>query len=164
MTFDVIDITQDEVDELTVIQQKLIRTAQQKKNSLKEKLEEELEELKLMISTNNVKNSTIYEQTAASLKADYESELAVLVEQLQYNLSIREPTTDDDTGDSGTDDTGYMVDYELTYIERYIMVRDYYLTIEDANERVALLQADTVAQDYLGTYYNVLFDYLNSLT
>lgn len=164
MIFDIVNITDDEVDLLTTVQKKLLRTAQQKKNEMVRKRDEQLFELKIMCNSNNVENSSIYRQTAAKIESNYQTELDILVEQLQFNMSLREPTNGDETGGSGSDDTGYIVDYELSYLERYIVVRDYYLAIEDPNERIALLQADTVAMEYLGTYYNVLFDYLMTLT
>ncbi|MGN0805806.1 MAG: hypothetical protein ACI4MC_02100 [Candidatus Coproplasma sp.] len=164
MIFDIVDITEDEVDLLTTVQKKLLRTAQQKKDEMVRKRDKQLYELKIMLNSNNVENSSIYRQTAAEIQNEYQTELDILVEQLQFNMSLREPTNGDETGDSGMDNSGYIVDYELSYLERYIEVRDYYLTIEDPNERIALLQADTVAQEYLGTYYSVLFDYLMTLT
>lgn len=164
MIFDIIDITDDEVELLTTVQKKLLRTAQQKKDEMVRKRDKELDELWLMLNANSVENSSIYAQASAQIESEYQTELEVLVEQLQFNMSLREPTSDGETGGSGSDDSGYMVDYELSYIERYISVRDYYLAIEDPNERLALLQSDTVAQEYLGTYYSVLFDYLKSLT
>ncbi|MGN0824239.1 MAG: hypothetical protein ACI4MB_04135 [Candidatus Coproplasma sp.] len=164
MIFDIVDITEDEVDLLTTVQKKLLRTAQQKKNEMVRKRDKQLFELKIMLNSNNMENSSIYSQMEAEIQKDYQTELDVLVEQLQFNMSLREPTSGDETGDSGMDNTGYVVDYELSYLERYISVRDYYLTIEDPNERIALLQADTVAQEYLGTYYSVLYDYLMTLT
>lgn len=164
MIFDIVDITDDEVDLLTTVQKKLLRTAQQKKNEMVRKRDKQLYELKIMLNSNNMENSSIYRQMEAEIQNDYQTELDILVEQLQFNMSLREPTNGGETGGSGTDNTGYIVDYELSYLERYISVRDYYLTIEDPNERIALLQADTVAQEYLGTYYSVLFDYLMTLT
>lgn len=164
MIFDIIDITEEEAELLTTVQKKLLRTAQQKKNEMVRKKEKQLAELKLIVSANNMQNSCVYAQEAEQIEDDYQTDLAILIEQLQFNMSLREPTSDGETGDSGNDDTGYIVDYELSYLERYISVRDYYLAIEDPNERIALLQADTVAQEYLGTYYSVLFDYLVTLT
>lgn len=164
MTFDIVDITDDEVDLLTTVQKKLLRTAQQKKNEMVRKKDEQLFELKIMVNSNNMENSSAYAQMAATIEEKYQTELDILVEQLQFNMSLREPTNGGETGGSGSDNTGYLVDYELSYLERYITVRDYYLSIEDPNERIALLQADEVAQDYLGTYYSVLFDYLITLT
>lgn len=164
MIFDIINITQDEVEQLTTIQQKLLRTAQQKKDEMVRNRDEQLFELKLMCNSTNMENSSVYRQTADKIQSDYQTELDILIEQLQFNMSLREPTNGDETGGSNVDNTGYIVDYELSYLERYIAVRDYYLLIEDPNERVALLQEDTIAMAYLGTYYSVLYDYLMTLT
>ncbi len=164
MTFDIIDITQDEVDLLTTVQKKLLRTAQQKKDEMVRKRDKQLAELRIMVNSNNMQNSSAYAQTSAQIYTDYQTELDVLIEQLNFNMSLKEPTNGDETGGSGSDNTGYIVDYELSYLERYIAVRDYYLAIEDPNERIALLQEDEVAKKYLNTYYSVLFDYLMTLT
>lgn len=164
MIFNIIDITEDELDHLTTIQKKLLRTAQQKKDEMDRKRDEQLFELKIMCNSNNVESSSIYRQTANKIQSDYQTELDVLIEQLQFNMSLREPTNGGETGGGDIDNTGYIVDYELSYLERYIAVRDYYLTIEDPNERIALLQQDKVAMEYLGTYYSVLFDYLYTFT
>ncbi len=164
MNFDIINITQDEADLLSTIQQKLLRTAQQRKNELTKKKDEQLFEIEILAYSNGMENSTYYSQMSADVILKYNAEVEILKEQLEFNMSLKEPTHDGETGDSGVDNTGYLVDYELSYVERYITVRDYYLSIEDPNERLALYTADEVAQQYLGTYYNVLFDYLQSLT
>lgn len=164
MNFDIIDITQEEVELLTTVQKKLLRTAQQKKDEMLRKLDDRLSELRIMMNSNNMENSSLFAQSAAKLRSDYQTELGVLVEQLSFNMSLKEPTNSDEVGGSGSDNSGYIVDYELSYLERYIEVRDYYLAIEDPDERIVLFQADEVAIAYLGTYYSVLFDYLMTLT
>lgn len=164
MTFDIIDITQEEVNKLATVRLKLLRTAQQKKNELEHKLEAALAEQKRLAYSNGMENSTLYNQVAAELTAEYEYQVEILREQLLFNMSLGEPTNGDETGGSGTDNTAYLVDYELSYVERYIHVRDYYLSIEDPNERIALLAEDEVARKYLGSYYNTLFNYLVQFT
>ncbi len=167
MTFDVIAVTEEEVAAMDSIQQKMIRTAQQKKNELAHKLEADLYELKNLLFANGVSVSGIYDDAAAKLNEEFNYQVAIIKEQLEFNLSLKEPTTPDDTGGGGTsggDEAGYVVDYELSYLDRYIAVRDYYMSIEDPNERVALLAADEVARKYLGSYYNTLFDYLVTFT
>lgn len=162
MTYDIIDISQEEAEKLTTVQLKLLRTAQQKKNELTVKLDNELEEYTILTLTNGSYLSSLNEEYAKKARAEYERQVEVLREQLIFNMSLGEPTVDGDTGDDGNDDSGYIVDYELTYLERYIQVRDYYLSIADPAERLALLRADEVAQKYLGqTYYNYLYDYLS---
>ena len=162
MQFDIIDITQDEVDELPAVRQKLIRTAQQKKNALEHEMQQELEVYRCLCYTNNVFRSSLYEDKKAELEQEYEYQVEILREQLIFNMSLNEPTHDGETGDDGGDDTAYIVDYELSYLERYIIVRDYYMSIEDPAERMALYSADEVAKQYLGSYYSTLYNYLGT--
>lgn len=164
MTFDIIDITEAEVKTMETVRLKLLRTAQQKKNELYHKLENELAEHKRLMYSNGMENSTLYAQISAELTAEYEYQVEILREQLLFNMSLGEPTTGGETGGTGMDNTGYLVNYELSYMERYVQVRDYYLTIEDPNERIALLRDDEVAIQYLGTFYNTLFNYLIQFT
>ncbi len=164
MTFDIIDITPEEAEQLETVRLKLLRTAQQKKNELYHKLEQELEEQKRLAYSNGMENSTLYLQLSEELRNEYKYQVEILKEQLLFNMSLGEPTSGDETGGTGSDNTGYLVDYELSYLERYVQVRDYYMTIEDPNERLALLAADEVAIQYLGSYYNTLFNYLSTFT
>lgn len=165
MTFDIIDITEEEAEALTTVQLKLLRTAQQKKNELEYKLGVQLSEYKTLILTNGTHNSSLYAEYEKEARAEYDRQVEILREQLVFNMSLGEPTSDGETGDPPPEDTGYVVDYNLTYLERYIHVRDYYLSIPDPNERIALYTADEVALKYLGrTYYNYLFDYLMQFT
>lgn len=164
MIFDIIDISQQEADELEIVQLKLLRTAQQKKNELEVKLKTELEEYRIITYNNGVQNSSLYTEYEKEARAEYERQVEVIREQLLFNMSLKEPTTDDETGDSGNDGTGYLVDYSLTYLERYIQVRDYYMTIPDPVERLALYRVDEVAMKYLASYYNTLYDYLIQFT
>lgn len=164
MIFDIIPISESEVESLDVVQCKLLRTAQQKKNELRRKLDKELAEIELLCYSNHVEESTIYSEMKSELKAEYEYQVEILREQLLFNMSAREPSVDDELGDSGNDSTGYVVDYRLSYVERYIAVRDYYFSIEDPNERFALFRQDMVAYEYLGSYYNTLFHYIYQFT
>ena len=164
MTFDIIVISQEEADNLETVQLKLLRTAQQKKDELAQKLKIQLSEYRAITYSNGVWFSSLYEEYEKEATAEYERQVEVLREQLIFNMSLKEPTHDGETGGSGSDTSGYLVDYELSYIERYIQVRDYYLAIPDPNERLALYAADEVAVKYLGSYYNYLYDYLVQLT
>ena len=164
MEFDIIDISAAEAEALATIQLKLLRTAQQNKNELYHKLQQELQAYYCLCNTNNVYLSSLYADKKAELEEEYEYQVEILREQLIFNMSLNEPTHDDETGESGSDSSGYIVDYELSYLERYIQVRDYYLAIEDPDERMALYAADTTAQSYLGSYYTTLYNYLSTYT
>lgn len=162
MEFDIINLSAEEVQALTTVQLKLLRTAQQKKNALEHEMQQELEVYRCLCYTNNVFRSSLYEDKKAELEKEYEYQVEILREQLIFNMSLNEPTHDGETGDDGGDDTAYIVDYELSYLERYIIVRDYYMSIEDPAERMALYTADEVAKQYLGSYYSTLYNYLGT--
>ncbi len=162
MEFDIINLSAEEVQALTTVQLKLLRTAQQKKNALEHEMRQELEVYRCLCYTNNVFRSSLYEDKKAELEQEYEYQVEILREQLIFNMSLNEPTHDGETGDDGGDDTAYIVDYELSYLERYIIVRDYYMSIEDPAERMALYTADEVAKQYLGSYYSTLYNYLGT--
>ena len=164
MDFDIIDLTEEEAEALSTIQLKLLLTAQQNKNELTRQLQKDLTAFYNLCKTNNIFYASVYPDKKAELEAEYDYQVEKLKEQLIFNMSLSEPTNDGETGDSGSDDTGYIVDYELSYLERYITVRDYYLGIEDPDERMALFAADETAQSYLGSYYTSLYNYLSTFT
>ena len=58
--------------------------------------------------------------------------------------------------DDDEPDAPYEVDESLPMRDRYIAVKNYYLSIPDAAEALELLRDDDVAKEYLGTYYNYL--------
>ncbi|MCD8372630.1 MAG: hypothetical protein LUD27_04950 [Clostridia bacterium] len=162
LDFDIIDLSEEEVEALSVVQQKLVRTAQKTKNELTHSLEQDKQAYFDILVSARMLNSSLYEDKCAELEAECDREVEILREQLIFNLALNEPTTDDELGGDGGDESeGYVVDYSLTYLERYIIVRDYYLAIEDADERMALYTADTVAMLYLGKYYTTLYNVLS---
>ena len=165
MIFDIIPITEEEAEKLDLVQLKLLRTAQQKKNELEFKMQRDYDEYVTMLYTNGMYKSSLVSVVQKEMKAECDRQVDIIREQLIFNMNAREPSSGDDVGDSGNDNSGYVVDYNLSYLERYIHVRDYYLSIPDPNERMVILRNDLVAQKYLGqTYYNYLWDYLKQFT
>lgn len=165
MEFDIIELSQEEAEALTLIQLKLLRTAQQKKNALFHQMEQDKLTYKLILAGNNAENSSLYADKCAQLETELNYQVEILREQLIFNMSLKEPTVDEETGGSAEDGSSpYIIDYSLSYLERYVIVRDYYMTIEDPVERLALYEADEVAVKYLNTYYNSLYDYLTQFT
>ena len=161
MQFDVINITQEEVEKLTVVQMKMLRTAQQKKDELVRKAEQDIEMFRRIVLTSGMKHSTLIRDKMKEIYDEVDYKCAVLADNLIYNMSLNEPTSGDDIGGGGGDEgAGYIVDYSLSYNERYVIVRDYYLAIQDPAERMALYAADEVAKKYLGSYYGTLYNVL----
>ena len=161
MQFDIIDITEDRLKELSVVQMKMLRTAQQKKDELVRKFEKELNMFRAVVFTSVMKNSTLIEDKDRELRDELGYQTALLADNLIYNMSLNEPSNGGDIGgDGGDEEAGYIVDYTLTYNERYIIVRDYYLAITDPDERMALYAADETAKKYLSSYYTTLYNVL----
>lgn len=161
MRFDIIDITEDRLKELSVVQMKMLRTAQQKKDELVRKFEKELNMFRSVVFTSGMKNSTLIEDKDRELRDELGYQTALLADNLIYNMSLNEPSNGGDIGgDGGDEEAGYIVDYTLTYNERYIIVRDYYLAITDPDERMALYAADETAKKYLSSYYTTLYNVL----
>lgn len=158
MTFDILSYTQDELDKLSTIQMQLLRTAQKKKNELQYKMEQELEMFRIILFTDDMMASSLYNQKKAELNADFERQVEILREQLIYSMELNEPFPEG--GGSGSEDVGYIVDYSLSYVDRYAIVREYYLSIEDPVERMNLYSNDEVARRYLGNYYTTLYNVL----
>ena len=161
MEFDIIPITAAELEKLSVVEMKMLRTAQQKKDELLRKYDEEYLTFKRIVLTNGMKESSLLADRKAQLDTDRDREVALLKDNLIYNMSINEPTGGGDVGGDDTDPaTGYVVDYTLSYNERYVIVRNYYMSIKDPNERMALYTADQTARKYLSSYYGTLYDVL----
>ena len=159
MEFDVIEVTEEQLKKFTAVQMQLLRTAQKNKNALKVKYAQELELFQKLVLTDGMKNSSLYEGKRAELAAEYEREVGIIVEQLNYSIEQNGLFND---GNGGDQSVGYIVDYSLSYTERYIIVRDYYLSIPDPAERMSLYANDSVAKKYLQSYYSTLYDVLSS--
>ena len=160
MTFDIVDFTEEELFALSTVQMRLLRTAQQNKDELTALLAADKRSLYAKLAEAGMLNSNIYADKCDELDDEYERQVAVLKDNLIYNMSLNVPGDgDDDAGDTGDgSDAPYIVDYTLSYLVRYQIVRNYYMSIEDPAERLALYGADTVAQSYLGHYYNTLYN------
>ncbi len=162
MTFDIIDMEEEDLLALSTVQMRLLRTAQQEKDDLTYELERDKQTFYNIVVADGMLNSGIYDAKCDELDEEYEQKVAVLKDNLIYNMSLNVPTGDDgDTGGGDDSDVGYIVDYSLSYLDRYQIVRNYYMSISDPAERIALYTADTTAKDYLGQYYNTLYNVLS---
>lgn len=158
MEFDIIEYTEVELKKLTPVQMQLLRTAQKRKNELYHKLEQDFALFKKLVCTEGMYDSSLLEDKHAELLEEFNYQVEILKEQLEYGMKLNSPLPDQDEEDKNA---GYIVDYSLTYADRYVLVRDYYLSIENPAERMALYSADEVAKRYLGSYYASLYNVLN---
>lgn len=165
MVYDIIDLTEEEFAALSSVQLRLLRTAQVAKNELLNKLEDSIENAKTLFLAKGTIRSSIYVNFIQKLRDDTAQAIEELADKLRFNLdqTADEPeggteTPEPDPGEDG--ENGYIVDYRLSYVDRYVIVRDYYLSIEDRDERIALYSQDEVAKRYLRNYYTTLYDVL----
>lgn len=155
MIFDILQYSDEELEKLSVIQMQLLRTAQRKKDELTHSLERDIEDFKAKLLANDMYSSNLLDHKTRILKKEYDYRVDILREQLVYNMKLNEPYPGE-----GSEEAGYIVDYSLTYTERYKIVKAYYLAIEDPVERMNLYRNDDVARRYLGEYYTTLYNVL----
>ena len=158
MQFDIVDYSEEDLKKLTAVQMQLLRNAQKRKNELFHKMEQDLEMFAKLAHTEGMHDSSLTEAKRAELKAEYDYQVEILREQLDYGMKLNSPLPD---GSDEDENAGYLVDYSLSYTDRYVLVRDYYLSIENPAERMSLYAADEVAKRYLGSYYASLYNVLN---
>ena len=159
MKYDVVEVSEEDLKTFSAVQMQILRTAQKGKDELIHKMEKEYALFKKLVYTDDMKESSLLEQKKAELQAEYEYQLAIIVEQYHYGMELSEPLIPTNPDASKV---GYMVDYSLPYSDRYNIVRDYYLSIPDPTERMNLYSNDQVAKDYLSSYYRPLFNVLYS--
>ena len=160
MKFDIIEISGEEIEKLSTIRMRLLRTAQQKKDELCHNAEKDKQLFYRIALTNGMVNSSLIEAKNKEIDDELKYQIEILRENLIYNMTVSEPMTDDDIDKP---DVGYLVDYSLTYYERFNIVRDYYLKIPDPVERLNIYRVDETAKVYLSSYYTVLYDYFTTL-
>ena len=160
MTFDIIDMEEEDLLALSTVQMRLLRTAQQEKDDLTCELERDKQTFYNIVVADGMLNSGIYAAKCDELDEEYEQKVAVLKDNLIYNMSLNVPTADDDNPSGSGEEVGYIVDYSLSYLDRYQIVRNYYMSIADPAERIAAYTADDTAKDYLGQYYTTLYNVL----
>ena len=153
MTIDIIEFTDAQYSALNEEQLQEVMNAQTKKDKLLSSLNEKKRKEKFRLLKNGIFRSNIYDSLCAQWDSEYQSELNAIKERLlfylRFSLKVETPVGHP-----------YVVDYALSYSERFMVVRDYYLaTYSDPTARMDAFKQDTVAPSYLGEYYASLYDY-----
>ena len=158
MNIDIITYTPEQYAALSPEQLQEVITAQQRKNRLTRKLETDKKKEKQRLVSNGIYVSGMWEKIEAKLVAVYEEEIEFLRSGLLFYLHYgSKPST------GTTEQSPYLVDYSLSEVERYKIVRDYYeATYPVGSTRFLEFQKDTVAVQYLGELYKTLYDYFLS--
>ena len=158
MKIDIISYTAEQFATLSESQLQEIRLVQAQKDELYAKLEKAKQKEFFRILSSGTARSMLYEQSCASLEAEYEAEVEKLRKGLIFYLQYSSRGND-----TSVDSAPYVVNYELSYEQRYIIVRDYYMSAyTNASQRFEAFRMDVVARNYLGEYYGTLSDYLRA--
>ena len=139
--------------------QRLIKEANRQSDVERRKYEDDRYTEECDASARRAARSSILQNILARLKEDLDDAVAEIQSELDEKLEelyAQSGASGSGPGGSGGEDAPYEVDYSLPMRERYITVRDYYLSYEDKEEALSDFLADTVAQDYLGSYYSYI--------
>ena len=156
MIFDIIDVSEEYYLNLSTAQRRLLITAQKNKDRLVRKAEKEIAKYRRKLLADGVQTSALLHQKTKEVYDELDYEIKILKEQLINSININMYVADN----PDYSDAKYEVDFTLPYTYRYIIVRDYYLSIPDPFLRVELFSKDEVAKKYLGMYYDSLYNVL----
>ena len=151
MEIDIITFTDEQYATLTETQLQEVYKAQEKKDKLTWKLEEEKRAEKHRLVKNGTFASGIWGAYCTRLQERYDQEVTFIREALLFYLRFSMKTSED---------APYEVNYAYTAVERTKIVKEYYeTTYTNASERFEAFKKDTVAAQYLGEMYAPLWDY-----
>lgn len=159
MIIDIVDLTDPEYSDLNAVQVAMVREAQQKKNKILARAEEEKTEYLSLLVAGDMARNSFYVLTKARVDADAQAEIAAVKEDLDFQLAYEA------LGSEGDDNGPYRYpenpNYNLVPSQRFLVVRNYYMRLTDDPEaRLAAFAADSLARSYLGEFYATLYDML----
>lgn len=159
MIIDIVDLTDPEYSDLNAVQVAMVREAQQKKNKILARAEEEKTEYLSLLVAGDMARNSFYALTKARVDADAQAEISAVKEDLDFQLAYEA------LGSEGDDNGPYRYpenpNYNLVPSQRFLVVRNYYMRLTDDPEaRLAAFAADSLARSYLGEFYATLYDML----
>lgn len=159
MTIDIIDLSDPQYQDLSSIQMAMVRAAQAKKDAILAKAASERRELFYILLRNDNARSSVRETEEARITAQADADVERLKEDLLYQLAYEA------LGTEGNEVGPYRYpenpNYTLSYSQRFLVVRNYYMHItDDPAARLEAYGMDTLARSYLGEFYQTLYDLL----
>ena len=157
MTIDIIDLNDPQFSDLNSLQLAMVRAAQAKKDDVLAKAHAEKKQLGYLLLANDNYRSHAREREGKAIDAQAELEISILREDLLHQLAYEALGTD------GNEYGPYRYpenpNYNLTYAQRFLVVRNYYMQVTGNPEaRLAAFGADTLARSYLGEFYQTLYE------
>lgn len=157
MVIDIVDLTSSEYSDLSSLQLAMVRTAQAKKDEILANAAAEKEGKFLLMLANNVARSSALQDEYDAIDARAEREIAVVKEDLEYQLAYESLFSEGN--ENGVYSYPANPNYNLTYSQRFLVVREYYMNAtDDPDARLQAFAMDTLAKSYLGEYYQTLYE------
>lgn len=158
MDIDIISYAEAQYAQLSEEQIQEVKAAQVKKNRLTAQMAEEVRKEKARLTENGTYLSPMSELVLQGIRDKYAAEIEWLREGLLFYL--RYSSRASETQESSNP---YLLDYSLDEMERFEIVKEYYLTTyTDPHERFEAFKKDEVAPQYLGELYLPTYDYFLS--
>lgn len=161
MTIDIVDLTDPNYSDLSPVQLAMVRAAQAKKDKILAEAEEEKERYFYMMLANNVVRSSALEAKKKAIDNEAAAEIERVKSDLDYQLAYEALASE------GNENGPYRYpenpNYNLSYSQRFLVVRQYYMEVtSDPDARLQAYSMDTLAREYLGEYYQTLYELLAS--
>lgn len=161
MDIDIIDLTLPEYADLSPVQLAMVRAAQAKKNKILAKAAKDQNDLFFFTVSNNTARSSAYKQEYSAIAKAAEAEIETVKADLLYQIAY------EGIGQEGNDNGPYRYpenpNYNLSYSQRFLVVRNYYMdATDDPEARLRAFAMDSLAREYLGEYYQTLYELLAS--
>ena len=161
MVIDIIDLSDENYKNLSAVQLAMVRAAQAKKDKLLSEADELCGELFRMALSNNALRSTALRDRLAKERADAQRQVEAVRADLLYQIAY------EGIGSEGNEQGPYRYpenpNYNLSYSQRFLVVRNYYMqATDDPNARLQAYAMDTLAKEYLGEFYRTLYELLAS--
>ena len=161
MQIDIIDLTDPCYSALSPVQLALVRAAQEKKNKLAASAEEKRQKFIDKLVLNHFSHSLVYKLQQSVFEKQFEEDVDAIRENLLYELAYK--TNGSEGNEFGPYSYPENPDYSLTYSQRFVLVRQYYIDLtRDAEARLAAYAGDSLARTYLGEFYQTLYEMLAS--
>ncbi len=161
MDIDIIDLTDPDYADLSAVQLAMVRAAQAKKNDILAEAEAEKGEIFRLLLSNNVSRSTIRSEREEEIDERAAADIEVVRSDLLYQLAY------EGIASEGNEYGPYRYpdnpNYGLAYPQRFLVVRNYYMeATDDPDARLQAFAMDTLAREYLGEFYQTLYELLAS--
>ena len=143
-------------EEVNAAVEKLVAAANEESEEAVREYEEACRQKVYAAAENRTLRSSILTGALAQLKEDNEARLKKIQDELDESLLAlyAENVSGSGTGEGiDSSEAPYDADYSLNARDRYLRVKEYYLSYDDLSQAYEDLGKDEIAMDYLGDYY-----------